>query len=136
MAAAESGSRFLICPEQARHRLREGGGQALGTARPPGLQPNADDEAGGRAAEVLSPYVGQVPGQMKAVKHAGQVLLDLADEFVDGWERVSDLVADCRQSERTHFASVALANNSMARIFLFRHAAHSITAHRRIAEVA
>ena len=52
------------------------------------------ERPGSRAVELLSPFVGQVVGQMKTVKPARQVVLEMIDEFVDAWQRVDDLLAD------------------------------------------
>jgi NAD(P)H-dependent flavin oxidoreductase YrpB (nitropropane dioxygenase family) len=52
------------------------------------------ERPGSRAVELLSPFVGQVVGQMKAIKPARQVVLEMVDEFVSAWQRVDDLLAD------------------------------------------
>ncbi|MGA2825484.1 MAG: nitronate monooxygenase [Streptosporangiaceae bacterium] len=52
------------------------------------------ERPGSRAVELLSPFVGQVVGQMTAVKPARQVVLEMVNEFVDAWQRVNDLLAD------------------------------------------
>ncbi len=52
------------------------------------------ERPGSRAVELLSPFVGQVVGQMNAIKPARQVVLEMVDEFVDAWQRVDELLAD------------------------------------------
>jgi NAD(P)H-dependent flavin oxidoreductase YrpB (nitropropane dioxygenase family) len=52
------------------------------------------ERPGSRAAELLSPFVGQIVGQMNAVKPARQVVLEMVEEFVDAWQRVNELLAD------------------------------------------
>jgi NAD(P)H-dependent flavin oxidoreductase YrpB (nitropropane dioxygenase family) len=52
------------------------------------------ERPGSRAIELLSPFVGQVVGQMKAIKPARQVVLDMVEEFVTAWERVDALLDD------------------------------------------
>ena len=52
------------------------------------------ERPGSRAVELLSPFVGQIVGQMNAVKPARQVVLDMVEEFVDAWQRVDELLAD------------------------------------------
>jgi hypothetical protein len=52
------------------------------------------ERPGSRAVELLSPFVGQIVGQMNAVKPARQVVLEMVDEFVDAWQRVNELLAD------------------------------------------
>jgi NAD(P)H-dependent flavin oxidoreductase YrpB (nitropropane dioxygenase family) len=52
------------------------------------------ERPGSRAVELLSPFVGQIVGQMNAVKPARQVVLEMVDEFVGAWQRVNELLAD------------------------------------------
>jgi NAD(P)H-dependent flavin oxidoreductase YrpB (nitropropane dioxygenase family) len=52
------------------------------------------ERPGSRAVELLSPFVGQVVGQMTTIKPARQVVLEMVDEFVSAWQRVDDLLAD------------------------------------------
>ena len=52
------------------------------------------ERPGSRAAELLSPFVGQIVGQMNAVKPARQVVLEMVEEFVDAWQRVNELLDD------------------------------------------
>jgi NAD(P)H-dependent flavin oxidoreductase YrpB (nitropropane dioxygenase family) len=52
------------------------------------------ERPGSRAVELLSPFVGQIVGQMNAVKPARQVVLEMVEEFVDAWQRVDELLAD------------------------------------------
>jgi NAD(P)H-dependent flavin oxidoreductase YrpB (nitropropane dioxygenase family) len=52
------------------------------------------ERPGSRAVELLSPFVGQIVGQMNAVKPARQVVLEMVDEFVDAWQRVNELLGD------------------------------------------
>jgi NAD(P)H-dependent flavin oxidoreductase YrpB (nitropropane dioxygenase family) len=52
------------------------------------------ERPGSRAVELLSPFVGQIVGQMNAVKPARQVVLEMVEEFVDAWQRVNELLAD------------------------------------------
>lgn len=48
---------------------------------------------GSRAIELLSPFVGQVVGQMNSVPSSRQVVLDMVEEFIESWQRVDDLLA-------------------------------------------
>ena len=52
------------------------------------------ERPGSRAVELLSPFVGQIVGQMNAVKPARQVVLEMVEEFVDAWQRVNELLDD------------------------------------------
>jgi NAD(P)H-dependent flavin oxidoreductase YrpB (nitropropane dioxygenase family) len=52
------------------------------------------ERPGSRAVELLSPFVGQIVGQMNAVRPARQVVLEMVEEFVDAWQRVDELLAD------------------------------------------
>ena len=49
---------------------------------------------GSRAVELLSPFVGQVVGEMNAIKPARQVVLDMVEEFITAWQRVDEMLAD------------------------------------------
>jgi NAD(P)H-dependent flavin oxidoreductase YrpB (nitropropane dioxygenase family) len=52
------------------------------------------ERPGSRAIELLSPFVGQIVGQLNAVKPARQVVLEMVEEFVDAWQRVNELLDD------------------------------------------
>jgi NAD(P)H-dependent flavin oxidoreductase YrpB (nitropropane dioxygenase family) len=52
------------------------------------------ERPGSRAIELLSPFVGQVVGQMNVIKPARQVVLDMVEEFIGAWQRVDDMLAD------------------------------------------
>jgi NAD(P)H-dependent flavin oxidoreductase YrpB (nitropropane dioxygenase family) len=52
------------------------------------------ERPGSRAVELLSPFVGQIVGQMNTVKPARQVVLEMVEEFVDAWQRVNELLDD------------------------------------------
>jgi NAD(P)H-dependent flavin oxidoreductase YrpB (nitropropane dioxygenase family) len=49
---------------------------------------------GSRAVELLSPFVGQVVGQMNGIRPAGQVVVDMVEELVRAWDRVEEVLAD------------------------------------------
>jgi len=46
------------------------------------------------AADLLSPFIGQVVGQMNAVRPARQVVLDMVEGLVDAWMTVDKFLAD------------------------------------------
>jgi NAD(P)H-dependent flavin oxidoreductase YrpB (nitropropane dioxygenase family) len=52
------------------------------------------ERPGGRAVELLSPFVGQVVGQMNTVRPARQVVLDMVEEFIGSLERVDGMLID------------------------------------------
>jgi NAD(P)H-dependent flavin oxidoreductase YrpB (nitropropane dioxygenase family) len=49
---------------------------------------------GSPAVDLLSPFIGQVVGQMNAVRPARQVVLDMVEELVDAWMVVDKFLAD------------------------------------------
>ena len=52
------------------------------------------ERPGSRALELLSPFVGQVVGQMNRVRPARDVLLDMVGELVDSWQRMATFFDD------------------------------------------
>lgn len=52
------------------------------------------ERPGSPATELLSPFIGQVVGQMNAVRPARQVVLDMVEELVDSWMAVDKFLAD------------------------------------------
>jgi NAD(P)H-dependent flavin oxidoreductase YrpB (nitropropane dioxygenase family) len=52
------------------------------------------ERPGSPAAELLSPFIGQVVGQLNAVRPARQVVLDMVEELVDAWMTVDKFLAD------------------------------------------
>jgi NAD(P)H-dependent flavin oxidoreductase YrpB (nitropropane dioxygenase family) len=52
------------------------------------------ERPGSRALELLSPFIGQVVGQLNAVRPARQVVLDMVEEVVDAWQAVDKFLAD------------------------------------------
>ena len=52
------------------------------------------ERPGSPAAELLSPFIGQVVGQLNAVRPARQVVLDMVEELVDAWMVVDKFLAD------------------------------------------
>ena len=52
------------------------------------------ERPGSPATELLSPFIGQVVGQMNAVRPARQVVLDMVEELVDAWMTVDKFLAD------------------------------------------
>ncbi len=52
------------------------------------------ERPGSPAVDLLSPFIGQVVGQMNAVRPARQVVLDMVDELVDAWMTVDKFLAD------------------------------------------
>ena len=52
------------------------------------------ERPGSPATELLSPFIGQVVGQMNAVRPARQVVLDMVEELVDAWMVVDKFLAD------------------------------------------
>jgi NAD(P)H-dependent flavin oxidoreductase YrpB (nitropropane dioxygenase family) len=52
------------------------------------------ERPGSQAVDLLSPFIGQVVGQMNAVRPARQVVLDMVGELVDAWMLVDKFLAD------------------------------------------
>ena len=52
------------------------------------------ERPGSPAVELLSPFIGQVVGQMNAVRPARQVVADMVEELVDAWIAVDKFLAD------------------------------------------
>jgi NAD(P)H-dependent flavin oxidoreductase YrpB (nitropropane dioxygenase family) len=52
------------------------------------------ERPGSPAVDLLSPFIGQVVGQMNAVRPARQVVLDMAEGLVDAWMTVDKFLAD------------------------------------------
>jgi len=52
------------------------------------------ERPGSPAVDLLSPFIGQVVGQMNAVRPARQVVLDMVEELVDAWMTVDKFLAD------------------------------------------
>jgi NAD(P)H-dependent flavin oxidoreductase YrpB (nitropropane dioxygenase family) len=52
------------------------------------------ERPGSPATDLLSPFIGQVVGQMNAVRPARQVVLDMVEELVDAWMAVDKFLAD------------------------------------------
>jgi len=52
------------------------------------------ERPGSAAADLLSPFIGQVVGQMNAVRPARQVVLDMVEGLVDAWMTVDKFLAD------------------------------------------
>jgi NAD(P)H-dependent flavin oxidoreductase YrpB (nitropropane dioxygenase family) len=52
------------------------------------------ERPGSPAVDLLSPFIGQVVGQMNAVRPARQVVLDMVEELVDAWMAVDKFLAD------------------------------------------
>jgi NAD(P)H-dependent flavin oxidoreductase YrpB (nitropropane dioxygenase family) len=52
------------------------------------------ERPGSPATDLLSPFIGQVVGQMNAVRPARQVVLDMVEELVDAWMTVDKFLAD------------------------------------------
>jgi NAD(P)H-dependent flavin oxidoreductase YrpB (nitropropane dioxygenase family) len=52
------------------------------------------ERPGSPATELLSPFIGQVVGQMNAVRPARQVVADMVEELVDAWMTVDKFLAD------------------------------------------
>jgi NAD(P)H-dependent flavin oxidoreductase YrpB (nitropropane dioxygenase family) len=52
------------------------------------------ERPGSPAVDLLSPFIGQVVGQMNAVRPARQVVLDMVEELVDAWMSVDKFLAD------------------------------------------
>lgn len=52
------------------------------------------ERPGARAVELLSPFVGQVVGQMNSVRSSRDVVLDMVAEFADAWEHVQSFLED------------------------------------------
>lgn len=48
---------------------------------------------GSRAVELLSPFVGQVVGQMNAVRSSRQVVEEMVEEMVDAWQKLDGFFA-------------------------------------------
>ncbi|MFC4006968.1 nitronate monooxygenase [Nonomuraea purpurea] len=51
------------------------------------------ERPGSRAAELLSPFIGQVVGQMNTVRPARRVVLDMVEELADAWQGVDDALS-------------------------------------------
>ena len=51
------------------------------------------ERPGSPATDLLSPFIGQVVGQMNAVRPARQVVLDMVEELVDAWMTVDKFLA-------------------------------------------
>lgn len=51
------------------------------------------ERPGNPAVELLSPFIGQVVGQLNAVRSARQVVLDMVEELVDAWAAVDKYLA-------------------------------------------
>ena len=52
------------------------------------------ERPGSPAVELLSPFIGQVVGQMNAARPARQVVLDMVEELVDAWMVVDKYLAE------------------------------------------
>ena len=52
------------------------------------------ERPGSPAVDLLSPFIGQVVGQMNTVRPARQVVLDMIEELVDAWMTVDKFLAD------------------------------------------
>jgi NAD(P)H-dependent flavin oxidoreductase YrpB (nitropropane dioxygenase family) len=52
------------------------------------------ERPGSPAVDLLSPFIGQVVGQMNAVRPARQVVLDMVEELVDAWMTVDKFLTD------------------------------------------
>jgi NAD(P)H-dependent flavin oxidoreductase YrpB (nitropropane dioxygenase family) len=52
------------------------------------------ERPGSPAVDLLSPFIGQVVGQMNAMRPARQVVLDMVEELVDAWMVVDKFLAD------------------------------------------
>ncbi|MHB2022214.1 MAG: nitronate monooxygenase [Mycobacteriales bacterium] len=52
------------------------------------------ESPGSRAVELLSPFVGQVVGQMNKTKSARQVVLEMVEELAGSWERVNEILSE------------------------------------------
>jgi NAD(P)H-dependent flavin oxidoreductase YrpB (nitropropane dioxygenase family) len=52
------------------------------------------ERPGSRAIELLSPFVGQVVGQMNTVRSARQVVLGMVEELIDSWQHVNEALDD------------------------------------------
>ena len=52
------------------------------------------ERSGSPAVDLLSPFIGQVVGQMNAVRPARQVVADMVEELVDAWMTVDKFLAD------------------------------------------
>lgn len=52
------------------------------------------DRPGARAIELLSPFVGQVVGQMNTTPSARQVVLGMVEEMAEAWQHVDGLLSD------------------------------------------
>jgi NAD(P)H-dependent flavin oxidoreductase YrpB (nitropropane dioxygenase family) len=52
------------------------------------------ERPGSPATDLLSPFIGQVVGQMNAVRPARQVVADMVEELVDAWMAVDKFLAD------------------------------------------
>ncbi len=52
------------------------------------------ERPGSPAVDLLSPFIGQVVGQLNAVRPARQVVLDMVEELVDAWMTVDKFLAD------------------------------------------
>ena len=52
------------------------------------------ERPGSPAVDLLSPFIGQVVGQMNAVRPARQVVLDMVEGLVDAWMTVDKFLAD------------------------------------------
>lgn len=50
------------------------------------------ERPGSRATELLSPFVGQVVGQMNAIRGSRDVVLGMVEEVIDAWSRMNDLM--------------------------------------------
>lgn len=52
------------------------------------------ERPGSPAVELLSPFIGQVVGQLNAVRPAREVVLAMVEELVDAWQAVDKYLAD------------------------------------------
>ena len=52
------------------------------------------EQPGSRAIELLSPFVGQVVGQLNTVRSARQVVVEMVEELIDAWQRFDHVLDD------------------------------------------
>lgn len=50
------------------------------------------ERPGSRAIELLSPFVGQVVGQMNSIRSSRDVVLGMVEELIEAWSRMDDML--------------------------------------------
>jgi len=68
--------------------------QSMLSDRPRRRVESVAERPGSPAVELLSPFIGQVVGQLSAVRPAREVVLGMVEELVDAWQAVDKSLSD------------------------------------------